>query len=101
MIKTRLFESQIPLGLKNQPAGNMAETRNPKFKFKVLGLDFLTTGKDLQIQQGKESNEKSKGHQRYHRWNMGKPNSRKAHGFGVPVVVREWESHLQGEGEQV
>lgn len=53
------------------------------------------------MKQGKESNEESKGHKRHYVRNMGKPNSREAQGFGVPVVVREWESHLQGEGEQV
>lgn len=34
-IKTILFESQIPLSLKNQLAGSMAETRIPKFKLRV------------------------------------------------------------------
>ena len=33
--------------------------------------------------------------------NMGCPKSRETHGHGVVIVVRDWESQLQGEGRQV
>jgi hypothetical protein len=32
--------------------------------------------------------------------NIGWPTSREAYGHRASIVLREWESHLQGEGKQ-
>lgn len=37
----------------------------------------------------------------YHQENLGSPTGREPYGDGAAIVVREWESHLHGEGRQV
>ena len=101
MIKAKLLEPQFPVSINRVLVGKWMKPTSSRFWHNRVAKMNLTRGHDLQRVGLREQTRNLKDAVIDHTRKQGWPKCREAHGHGVPIVVRDRDSLLHGEGGQV